>query len=261
MKQTSALPLVWLLWLLTATLPACTLSPAAEPPAPAAAEQQTGISGRVLDADDRPATGAYVYAYRSLSRNLRGPADFEAAVGGDGSYFLDLSAGEYYLVARMRQGGGDAGPPRPGDSWSLPPANPVRVEAGRIGRVDFRLQSLVKSMAMREMPLTSGTTGFAGRLVDGAGHPVGGAFVLAYRTGDFHRMPDFTSSPIAADGRFILYLPEAGAYCLVARTRTRGQPTSNELYGVWTSADGACPRVEQGQILELGPIVLKPYRR
>ncbi len=253
--------LVFLTCVLTAALSAC--SPPATPFAPAAepAATQTGISGLVTDRQEQPMAGAYVYAYRNRHSNLRGPADFEAQTDGSGRYFLDVIDGKYFLVARMRKTGGDAGPPRPGDAWAMPATNPIRVESGRSCRVDFQLQTMVQPMIMRESTLTSGSTGFTGRILNERGQPATGAFVLAYRDGDFHRMPDFTSLPVDTDGQFTLYLPEAGAYCLAARTKMRGQPVAGEPYGVLKSETGGCLRIENGQILEIGAIVLKPYRR
>ena len=51
-----------------------------------------------------------------------------------------------------------------------------------------------------------------------------GAFALAYRKPDFRRMPDYTSAVVGSDGRFPLYLPGGGRFCLAARTRTRRLP-------------------------------------
>ena len=85
----------------------------------------TGITGLVVDAAGAPVNEATVYAYRSARSGLRGPADFAAASDSDGRYLLDLAPGRYHLVARLRSGGNDSGPPRPGDAWALPAVNPV----------------------------------------------------------------------------------------------------------------------------------------
>jgi hypothetical protein len=108
-----------------------------------------------------------VYAYR----NLRGPADFETQADSSGTYFLAVIEGEYYLVARMRREGGNAGPPRPGDAWAMPATSPTPVKSGRISRVDLQLQTLVQSMIMREGTLPSGSTGFTGRILNDRGQP------------------------------------------------------------------------------------------
>jgi hypothetical protein len=250
-----------LLWpLLVAVLAACT--PAAAPPDGAnASPGPTGIAGRVTDRQGAPAAGAFVYAYRSARGGLRGPADFEAPVAADGTYFLDLVEGRYHLVARLRQGGADAGPPRAGDAWALHPRNPVEVVAGRTSRADFVLHGITQPMLLKEGSLASGDTGFTGRIIDTAGRPVDGAFALAYRDGDFRRMPDHTSAAAAEDGRFTLYLVEPGRFCLAARTRTRGQPVAGEPYGLLGEGEKGCRQVRKGEILDVGEIVLRPYRR
>jgi len=220
----------------------------------------TGVTGAVLREDGTPAAGAFVYAYRTASQGLRGPADFGVRVEGDGRYFLDLVEGDYHLVARQRQTGADAGPPRPGDAWSIHAGNPVRIKTGAISSVDFVLQGGSVPRQLRQGSLATGTTGFSGRLVDTEGRPFAGAFALAYRTPDFHRMPDLTSMPATADGRFTLYVPDPGRYCLAARSQTRGQPRAGEPYGVLEIGDEPCLNIKAGEIIDVGNLVLRPYR-
>jgi len=224
------------------------------------ASESFGISGVVTNAQNMPATGAYVYAYRNMKSHLRGPADFESIVDSKGNYFLDLVEGNYYLVARMRQSGADAGPPKAGDAWALPRQNPVTVIAGKTARVDFILQGVAQPMLMREGTLTSGETGFTGLLVDKSGHPLSGSFIIAYPDTDFQRMPEATSPAVGEDGRFQLYVEREGQWCLAARTRTRGQPISGEPYGLLGEGQAACRTTVKGQILDIGTIKLSPYR-
>jgi len=230
------------------------------PPLEDAAEV-TGVAGKVTDAAGRPAAGAWVYAYRSERTGLRGPADFAIRVEEDGSYLLDLVEGKYWLVARMRQGRADSGPPRRGDAWAPYPHNPVVLSAGNIARVDFLLQKVVSPTLLRQGSLVSGETGFSGRLVDEQGEPLAGAFVLAYRDTDLKRMPDFTSTPAADDGRFNLFVNRSGRYCLAARLKTRGQPRPGEPYGVLGRGAEGCRKVAEGEIVDIGVIVLKPFRQ
>lgn len=117
-----------------------------------------GIAGQVTDNHGTAATGAYVYAYRNPRSNLRGPADFEAQVDAEGHYFLDLVEGDYYLVARLRESGADAGPPKAGDAWALPEKNPLTVLADAVTTVNFVLQGVAQPMLMREGTLTGGDT-------------------------------------------------------------------------------------------------------
>jgi hypothetical protein len=219
-----------------------------------------GIAGQVTGRHGDPASGAYVYAYRNLRGNLRGPADFEGQVSKDSSYFLDLVEGDYYLVARMRQSGADAGPPKAGDAWALPAKNPVSVKPGEISTIDFVLQGIAQPMLMREGTLTSGDTGFTGLLVDSHDKPLTGAFAIAYPDADYQRMPEATSATVGEDGRFHLYVERIGQWCLAARTRTRGQPISGELYGLLGTGESGCRNSVSGQVLDVGMIRLTPYR-
>jgi hypothetical protein len=221
----------------------------------------TGIAGQVTDSRGVPATGAYVYAYRNPRSNLRGPADFESKVNTKSRYFLDLVEGDYYLVARMRQSGADAGPPKAGDAWALPAKNPVTVHPGELTTVNFVLQGVAQPMLMREGTLTSGDTGFSGQLIDSDGQPLPGAFVIAYPDNDFQRMPEATSPSVGENGRFHLYVERPGQWCLAARTRTRGQPIAGEPYGTLGIKGSNCRNAVTGQVIDVGTIRLTPYRQ
>ena len=221
----------------------------------------TGITGKVTSQEGVPAPGAAVYAYRNPKGGLRGPADFEAMVNAEGDYFLDLVEGTYHLAARLRRSGSDAGPPRPGDGWAVFAQNPVTVQPGMTSRADLVLRDVTQSMLLKEGSLASGDTGFTGQIVDAGDQPVAGAIALAYRTPDHRRMPDFTAAATGEDGRFVLYLPHGGRYCLAARTKTRGQPLEGEPYGVLASGEEGCRTVARGELLDVGTIVLHPYHR
>lgn len=222
-----------------------------------------GVSGLVSDAQGEAVAGAWVYAYRNTSSSLRGPADFGARTDDEGRYFLDLVEGRYYLVARWRRTGGEAGPPRAGDAWALFDHNPIEVAAGQTGRADFILQGVRagQPVLLRSGSLSQGRTGFYGRLVDSEGQPLVGAFALAYTDTDFRRMPDYTSAIVGSDGRFQLYLPRAGRYCLAARTRTRGQPIAGEPYGLLGEGEKGCLEAVSSRMIDVGDIRLSPYQR
>ncbi|MDH3997828.1 MAG: carboxypeptidase-like regulatory domain-containing protein, partial [Desulfuromonadales bacterium] len=158
--------------LLLTLLCACASTPEPASAPMIAVEQQTSIGGVVRDATGAPAVGSVVYAYRNARSNLRGPADFESKVNAAGAYALDLVAGDYYLIARLRQSGADSGPPRPGDAWALPADNPVTVAERQSLTVDFTLLGVSQPMLMRQGTLTGGDTGFTGLLLDERGEPV-----------------------------------------------------------------------------------------
>jgi len=241
--------------LICTVLSACstTAPPPSGPPAPAV----TGIVGRILDAQGTPVEGATVYAYRSARSGLRGPADFAATSDSDGHYLLDLAPGRYHLVARQRRGGSDSGPPRPGDAWALPAVNPVAVSDGELRRLDFTLQQ-VGNQHFIARTLTTGPFAFSGQLAGPDGRPLPEGMALAYREATLHRRPDFASGPADRDGRFTLYLPDPGPWCLVFRQHTRGQLRRGELHALLGSAQGAC-HLEALPLSDLGTVSLSPF--
>ncbi len=233
------------------------------PPSSTYITSKTGISGLVTGRDGRGVADAWVYAYRNTSSSLRGPADFGVSTDSNGNYFLALVEGAYYLIARWRQAGGEAGPPRAGDAWAMHEQNPLLVEADRVSRADFRLQGVQagQPVLLRSGSFSQGKTGFTGLLVDSKGELLAGAFALAYSDLDFRRMPDYTSAVVGSDGRFQLYLPAGERFCLAARTRTRGQPIEGEPYGLLAAGDAGCLATVEHRLIDVGNIRLRPYQR
>ena len=232
-------------------LGACTPAPIVSKP------EDTGIRGVVRDASGAPLAGASVFVYRNDRSGLRGPADFAAISDGEGRYLLDMVPGRYYLVARLRTTGSDSGPPRPGDAWALPASNPVVLTQGVIHELDLTLQQ-VQDQRIVSSTLTTGPFSIRGTLLDPSGAPLAGAMALAYREPDQHRRPDFSATPSAADGSFILYLPDAGPWCLVLRQHTRGQLRRGELHAAFGSEGERCTLTAAEQH-DLGTISLAPF--
>lgn len=144
-------PLRWPLLLALAILLSSCSSTVVDPYSDSGADRFTGVTGSVVDGAGQAADGAWIYAYRSNKKGLRGPADFAARVDADGSYQLDLLTGDYWLVARMRpEGRSDSGPPRSGDAWAPYHQNPVTVAAGESLSADFMLQTVVQPTVLRQ---------------------------------------------------------------------------------------------------------------
>jgi len=220
---------------------------------------ETGVYGQLTAADNEVAS-LWVYAYRSAEGNFRGPADFAARAEEDGRYLLDLLPGRWFLVARSRSQGPLSGPPRPGDAFASYAQNPLELAASQVERVDFLLRQTGKNL-LRSNRLSRGDTGFSGRLLGPDRQPALGAMVLAYRGPDFRRMPDYSSAAVSEDGRFTLYVPGAGRYCLLAREKSRGQLRQGELQGQLGKGEAACRKLVSGQILDVGEIHLTPFLR
>ena len=230
------------------------------PPAPVGVPTQ-GVRGRVTY-QGRPLAGASVYAYRRQIANFLGPADFASAPSGsDGSYLIDLVEGSYWLVARKRASGSDAGPLVPGDLQRIHPGNPAAVSPGAFTTVDLELEEMRDLMFSRTGPRGPTATGIRGRITDAAGAAVAWVFAIAYASADMRRVPDFTSAMTAEDGRFVIYLPAGGRYWVGARKHIRDRPAPGEPFGLYEGSPDHAVEVATGAFVDDIDVVLRPYDR
>ena len=239
-------------------LAACA-APGPRPSAPVAPPAQ-GIRGTATHRG-RPLEGAIVSAYRREAANLLGPADFASApTGRDGAYALDLVEGRYWVVARKRRSGSDAGPLVPGDLEGVFPGNPAVVERGRLARIDLALEERRDLMVSRNPARGRTGTGIRGRILDASGRPVSWVFAIAFTTPDMRRVPDFTSSMTADDGRYVIYLPSGGRYFVGARQRIRGRPVEGEPFGLYRGAPDHAVEVPDGAFVDGIDVTLAGFR-
>ena len=247
--------------LLLPLLAACA-GPAARPAADAAglvAVPTQGIRG-TLTYQGTPLAGASVFAYRRQSANFLGPADFASAPSGrDGSYLIDLVEGSYWLVARKRASGSDAGPLVPGDLQRIHPGNPATVAPGAFTTVDLDLDEMRDLMFSRTGPRGPTSTGIRGRITDQSGAPAAWVFAMAYASADMRRVPDFTSAMTAEDGGFVIYLPAGGRYWVGARKHIRDKPAPGEPFGLYEGSPDHAVEVATGAFVENVDIVLRPF--
>jgi hypothetical protein len=204
-----------------------------------------------------PLAGATVYAYRRLSEPL-GPADFAGTPSGrDGAYVIDLVEGSYWLVARKRFSGSDAGPLVPGDLQSIHADNPATSPAGFTGRPGPGGDARPDVLARR--PARPDGTGIRGRITDEAGAPVAWVFAMAYTGPDMRRVPDFTSAMTAEDGRYVIFLPAGGRYWVGARKHIREKPAEGEPFGLYDGAPDHAVEVATGSFVDGIDIVLRGF--
>jgi len=228
-------------------------------PAPAVAPPGQGVRGTLIHRGS-PLSGAVVYAYRRQGANFLGPADFASAPSGpDGAYLIDLVEGSYWLVARKRASGSDAGPLVPGDLQRVYSGNPAPVSPGDFTAVDLELEEMRELMHSRSGPRGPTGTGIRGRITDESGAPAAWVFAIAYTSAEMRRVPDFTSAMTAADGRYVIHLPAGGRYWVGARKQIRERPAPGEPYGLYEGAPDHAVDVATGSFVDGIDIVLRPF--
>jgi len=231
------------------------------PPGEAAVFGKQGIKGKLLY-QGKPLKESYVYAYRSYSTNLLGPADFASDPSGpDGSYTVELVEGRYYIVARKRARGDNTGPIMKGDFYTVNPGNPVVVEPGKYETVDLELEKMRDPMFLRATSREESDTGIRGTIVDEEGRPVPWVFAMLYKDNDMKRIPDYTSAVTSPDGKFVIYLPSGGRYWLAARKNLRERPVAGEPYGLYRGSPDYSIQVPDGRFVENVTLTLEPYRK
>lgn len=208
--------------------------------------ERSGIYGQ-LSYQDEPLERAYLYVYKDPSKGFKGPGYFIQPVA-KGSFRLNLPPGDYYLLARKRERGGQFGPIEIGDYFNYYFGNPIHVEAGQAREVKIET---VTRLSMLEEDVVD-LQGASGQVVDVAGAPQAGLYVFAYRQAEMTGTPDFFSTPTGADGRFELALPDGGPYYLLARQAFGGPAGGDELYGKLQNSDGGLQAVAvSGQKMEV----------
>jgi hypothetical protein len=220
----------------------------------------TGVSGLVLSGG-KPVEGVHVFAYlrtESAFRDLGFAAS--APTGPDGSFLLELPAGNYYIVARKREGGGVAGPMRKGDLFGYYPGNPVAVSAGSYARLSVPATVL----KLRNEPSWSGgyraAASIEGRILGADGKPRAGAYAALYDNPDLLNRPVFLSDVTGPDGVFRLPVPVPGRYYLGARSGYGGSPAPGDLYGRYEGNPGHVVVLREGDRIVGVDIVVDPVR-
>jgi hypothetical protein len=235
-----------------------------DPPAPSPADEPApaggGVSGRVL-ADGVPLPDAHVFAYLRTDTAFRDMGFAASApTGPDGSFFLDLPPGRYWLVARKRASGGVAGPLRKGDAFGYHPSNPVEVAKGQLVRITLPATTL----RLRNTPGYSASSAAAsyieGRILGADGKPKGGVYAALYDNPDLLNRPLYLSEVTGPDGRYRLPVPVPGTYYLGARNGYGGSPAPGDLYGRYEGNPAHSVTVREGDRMTGFDVVVAEVR-
>jgi len=176
---------------------------------PLLAEENAILTGRVLDVDENPVTGAEVFVY--TNSNIRRPADYIApATKSDGEYRVILPPGNYFVVARLRKGSERYGPLLAGDKHSGAPSE-IELYPGDTDEEDFVVAGLEETSRLTVKYDTSFFR-VEGTLLSKEGDPLKMAYAFANREPGMKKFPDYISPWTAADGKYMLFLPEGTYY-------------------------------------------------
>lgn len=184
--------------------------------------KKTGIQGVVINEHNQPVSDAYVYIYRSLSSNLIGPADFMEKTRDDGTFFFDLPEGKYYLVARKRAFGSDAGPLRQGDRAVNYQKNPVIVTANYVSSINIILPEK-KSFYFKRTPM--GDTPIT---ITVSQSDLKNLKLLIYIGENTKKSPDYVVE--LENGRADISLNKGKTYMLIVREDLKEKVSENEFY-------------------------------
>lgn len=225
------------------------------------AEVGTGVKGRIVH-DRQPVANAFVYVYSEKSAGLIGPSYGEAVRSAtDGTFFIPLPAGTFYLAARKRADGARSGDVAAGDlnaSWQK---NPLTLKHGEtIDLGDFTItvvneESRKERLGQGKFVLTDTT--LRGRMVDQDGKAVRGVYAFAYRDSRMVGKPLYISAPTGHDGRFELRLGDGGTYYIGARSTFGGPLEPGEWVGTYDARPNHMVQVKKGEGLDLDKIVVR----
>lgn len=172
------------------------------------AEERALLKGTVLDIKAMPVEGAEIFIYDSP--DVRRPADFiSAGTVKDGSFQMDLPAGIYWAVARIRSGD-QFGPLMPGDKHS---GDPVEIELapGEELVQDFTVVDIRETSRLKKKTREDYVK-IKGRVLDINNIPVEKAYVIANKNKECPAIPDYLSAWTDNKGHYTLYIPKGRYY-------------------------------------------------
>ena len=160
------------------------------------------LRGSIVDTAGHPVTGAELFVYDSAKTKRQ--ADFiSPRTGVDGKFSLKLPAGQYWVVARVRQGD-KYGPLLPGDLHSGEPQEvDLSAKSGDLILTVADIRDLTRSKEKS----SSVVSRLSGRVIDKNGKPLEGYYVCAWRPPLTDRLPDLISGWTDRSGEYLLFMP------------------------------------------------------
>jgi hypothetical protein len=161
------------------------------------------LTGKVLDVKAMPVEGAEIFIYDTA--DVKRPADFiSAKTRTDGSFRMDLPAGIYWAVARLRSGE-QYGPLKPGDKHS---GDPVEIELAPGEDLEHNFTVVdIRETARLKKKTREDYISIRGRVLDNHNMPVEKVYVIANKDNVCSGIPDYLSAWTDDKGYFTLYVP------------------------------------------------------
>ena len=225
------------------------------------AAADASLSGRVTR-EGEAAARVFVYVYPENGGELMGPSYGEAVqTDADGRFTVELPAGRYALVARLRAAGGRSGELAPGDLNGVHPANPIDVKSGdRLQLADLPLVEVNAAVHARRQSqgfFEPTDTQLVGTVVDSDGQPVSGVYVFAYLDSRMVGKPVHIAAPTDATGGYRIFVADGGTYFVGARSAFGGPLEPGEWVGTYDGRADHSVTVDKGAALDLAPITVR----
>ncbi len=176
----------------------------------ALAEKMPIIESHVMDVDGKPVVGAFIFFYDSP--DTRRAVDLVSPVTDKKGYSVkEIPPGRYWALARLKKEGDfDMGPLMIGDKVSSDPVE-IDVKHGDKLSLDFTVMDLLDTVNVSTKRL-KGLNRITGRIVNGKGETVAGAFAFANRHDQPVTMPSYFSAWSDKQGDFTIFLPDGSYY-------------------------------------------------
>jgi len=219
------------------------------------------LSGRVTRSGGA-GVRAFVYVYPENGGELMGPSYGDAVqTAVDGTFTVELPAGRYSLVARMRADGGRSGELAPGDLNGAHPANPIDVQSGdHLQLADLPLVEVnVEVHARRQAQgfFVPTDTQLVGSVINAEGQPVSGVYVFAYLDSRMVGKPVHIAAPTDASGDYRIFVADGGTYFVGARSAYGGPLEPGEWVGTYSGSPDHSVTLTKGATLNLVPITVR----
>jgi len=213
-------------------------------------EPGSGSIAGVVTYQGEPLAGINVTLYLDPKGDFKGMG-YSAAppTGKSGSFRVDfLPESDYYVIARKRANGANAGPLNDGDYFGYYAWNPVTIKAGKVAKVAFEVMSKAGEIGKEDSMFRNTGTKIAGRILDKDGKVVKGVYAFAYEDKVMgHKRPSFISREVDGNGNYVINLASGGVYYIGARSAYGDSPGLGEWYGRYDVTPDHSVVVKDGQ--------------